>query len=739
MRNNTFVRNAVALCAACAFALVGSGSASASEVTSGSGTVPAPGWMITARSYPTNLVPGEGAIFSVRVYNIGAAESGPGAIVTDTLPAGIASTGGDGWTCTGAGPVVCTRTVEATQTEAPTLVSSEQAEYRLPVSVEASLPEGKIVNHVSVSGGGAPQDATISEQFTVSSKPAGFGIADAKAWASNANGTLDTQAGSHPFAFTFTFDMNANAKTAPEGEVRNMTVNLPPGLAGNATALPRCTRDQFDEERCPTGSQIGIAPTIIGGSGTEFVFQLNFPVYNLVPPPGHPAEFGLQIFNNEVFLDASVRTGVDYGITENVKNIPQRDIISSDVTIWGDPANKAHDAERTCLGEGGTEYFGCSDPEGEVPFLTLPTSCTGPEEYSAAPTGWVDASHVAETTLLSSDQNGNPIGLSGCEGLHFEPAISVAPDTSYADTPAGLTAEVKVPQEALLVPGGVATSNIQDTKVTLPEGVVINPGQAAGLAACQERETAIGTVNAPSCPNASKVGTDEIETPLLKNSLKGSVYVLQSNPPDLKLLVAASGEGVNLKLVGDVRLDEQTGRLVTTFEKTPELPFTDFKLSFSGGAQAALSTPTECGSYTTTSDFTPWSSPFVEDVFPSSSFVIDAATGGAPCPSSPLPFSPSLIAGSTTDQAGGFTDFSLLLTRPDDQQRIGSLQFKTPEGLLGMISKVPLCPEAQANAGTCSSASQIGHTVVEAGPGPYPLVVPATGSATCADLSDRWV
>ena len=44
-----------------------------------------------------------------------------------------------------------------------------------------------------------------------------------------------------------------------------------------------------------------------------------------------------------------------------------------------------------------------------------------------------------------------------------------------------------------------------------------------------------------------------------------------------------------------------------------------------------------------------------------------------------------------------------------------------------MISKVPLCPEAQANAGTCSSASQIGHTVVEAGPGPYPLVVPQPG------------
>ena len=106
-----------------------------------------------------------------------------------------------------------------------------------------------------------------------------------------------------------------------------------------------------------------------------------------------------------------------------------------------------------------------------------------------------------------------------------------------------------------------------------------------------------GEVNeqAPSCPLASKVGTDEIATPLLPNKLKGNVYILQPNPPNLQLLVTASGEGVNLKLVGNVHLNETTGQLTTTFEKTPDVPFTDFKLSFSGGAQAALATPTTCG------------------------------------------------------------------------------------------------------------------------------------------------
>jgi hypothetical protein len=40
-----------------------------------------------------------------------------------------------------------------------------------------------------------------------------------------------------------------------------------------------------------------------------------------------------------------------------------------------------------------------------------------------------------------------------------------------------------------------------------------------------------------------------------------------------------------------------------------------------------------------------------------------------------------------------------------------------------MLASVPLCPEAQANAGTCSSASQIGETTVSAGLGSDPYTV----------------
>jgi hypothetical protein len=674
-----------------------------------------PGWQVDSHSYPTNLKPGTGGLIAVDVYNVGAAESSAGATITDTLPSGIEGLSEAGWACASGTPAICTL-------ELPAFVAGKRNEYLLHVHVSAGMAEGPAVTELSVSGGGALSGARASVPLTISSTAAGFGFVKENAWYSNANGTLDTQAGSHPYEFTHAFELNADAKAVPEGsETRNVTVNLPPGLVGNPQAVEQCKREQFDREECPTGSQIGIAPSGLGGFLPPLTFV--FPVYNLVPPPGHPAEFGFTLFGNQVFLDAAVRSDGDYGITEHVNNIPQREIVTSTVEIWGVPADESHDPQRTCLVKG-INVIGCSSPASRVPFLTLPTSCTGPERYSAVANEWLDGSVSDRTSVLSHDANGAPQGLTGCEHLGFEPSISVAPDTSNADTPAGLTVELKTPQEGLEAVNGIATSNIKDTTVTLPEGMVINPGQATGLAACQAGESGVGTQGPPSCPTASKVGTDEIETPLLKHGLKGNVYVLQSNPPDLKLLVAASGEGVNLKLVGDVRLNEVTGRLTTTFTETPELPFTTFRLSFSGGAQAALATPTGCGTFSTTSDFTPWSSPFMGDVFPDSAFVIDHGTGGGTCPSGVLPFTPSLIAGATTDQAGGFTNFSLLLTRPDDQQRISSLRFVAPQGLTGMLSHVPLCTNAQAESNTCPEASKIGHTVVESGPGPYPLVVP---------------
>jgi uncharacterized repeat protein (TIGR01451 family) len=728
----------------------------------------APGWEVTATTAPTNLRPGGHGTVVIAVFNVGAdANSGP-VTVTDTLPPGVSAEeagelrnnakinpeepnleNGNKWDCTGngqgkgvAGATVVTCT-DLSILGGGNLPGARKVENdpEIGISFQAGSEERTTANHVAVAGGGALTAASTEDPVTVSSTPASFGFAQADAWFSNANGTLDTQAGSHPYEATFSYTLNTalrdqlvgqtetmSTERALPAETRNIEVLLPSGFVGNPTAVPECTHAAFNDNHCPADSLIGTTAISLEFPATE-----TLPVYNLVPPPGVPAEFGFEVLNITTLLDSSIRSGSDYGITTSVDNVPQYEIIGDRLTIWGIPGEKSHDPFRSvydypggCFGEGCPTS---GEHPNDAPFLTLPTSCGSPQPVTFRATSWQhQREKPIEKTVYLHDGNGRPTGFTGCEHLSFGPTISTAPDTKDADTPAGLTVEVKPPVGGLTEADGLSVSDLQSTTVTLPEGMVVNPGQAAGLQACQETEETLKLNNeAPICPNASKVGTDEIETPLLAKPLQGNVYIMQSNPPNLELLLQASGEGVNLKLVGHVRLNEATGQLVTTFSGTPELPFTDFKLSFSGGAQAALSTPTQCGTYTTTSDFTPWGSPFVADSFPTSAFQITSGTNGAPCPASPLPFTPSLIAGSTTDQAGGFTDFSLLLQAPDDEQRIERLQFKVPQGLLGMISQVPLCPQQQAQEGTCSTASQIGHTVVASGPGPYPLVVPQPG------------
>jgi hypothetical protein len=688
------------------------------------------GWKVNVRPYPTNLPPSGSGYIQLRVYDIGAAASTGTVTVTDMLPIGVTYTGAqpknlgayepEPWHCGGLTTVTCTATEQ--------IGSGSVHLIDLEVHTGSS---GVSSNRATAGGGGALEAAEATDPVTVSSEPASFGFEKLETWASNRDGSIDTQAGSHPYEFVTEFDVNNYYEDFvpryetdyPAGsEFKTVTANLPPGLIGDPNAVAQCTRQQFDSEACPASTQVGVDRTMLGGFG--FV---QFSIFNLVPPPGKPALFAFNLTGIKTFLEASVRSDGDYGITEHVEDLAQRQIISNEAVIWGVPADPRHDPERCAVESlGGTDRCGLSSGTREVPFLTLPQQCGTPAEFDFQVSGWLGASFADEASVPSEDASDRPVGYTGCAHLKIDPTISVSPDISQSDTPAGMTVDVKVPQEGLTEPGGVATADLQNTTVALPEGVVINPGQAAGLLSCQTSEDGVGTDEEPSCPSASKVGTVQIETPLLKDKLEGDVYLLQSAPPHLQLLVAASGDGVNVKLVGHVELDEQTGRLVTTFSNTPQLPFSDFKLAFSGGAQAALVTPLRCGSYTTASEFSPWSAPFSPDVFPQSSFLVTGAPSGGGCGAT-LPFAPTMIAGSTTDQAAGFTDFSLLLQRGDGQQRIQSLRFETPEGLLGMISKIPLCPEAQAAQGACSAASQIGHTVVEAGPGPYPLVVPQPG------------
>ena len=530
------------------------------------------------------------------------------------------------------------------------------------------------------------------------------------------------------------------------GAAKEAGVQLPPGFVIDVADTPKCSLSTFSKEEpgfgspatCGIGSQIGSVTLTLNLeplAGQPVLARVIEPVYNLSTNPGEVARIGFYALEFGVSGTIVVRPG-DYGGTAVFKTVKDNLLESTSLTVWGVPAAPVHNPMRglKCVQiVGGT--FRCvheSPPEPQVkvsglssnvpptPFFTNLTQCSGePLRGELFAASWEEP----ENRSYVPSSFGT---MEGCGLLEFGPYITAAPDTTRADTPAGLTFDVKMPQEGLVDPEGLSSADIENTTTTLPEGMVINPGQAAGLGACQFSEDGIGVNGPPGCPSDSKVGEVEAETPLITRSLKGPVYVLASNPPEIKLLVSLEDptDGLYVKFIGTVHLNDTTGQIVTTFDGTPPLPISNLRLSFSGGAQAALVTPTGCGSYQTTAGFLPMNG--ASEALTASSFAIESGPGSSAC-ASPLPFAPTMTAGASTDQAGGYTDFSMLLQRADGQQRISKLQFKTPPGLLGMISHVALCEEPQAATGDCPAGSQIGHTVVGAGPGPYPLFVPEAG------------
>ena len=323
-------------------------------------------------------------------------------------------------------------------------------------------------------------------------------------------------------------------------------------------------------------------------------------------------------------------------------------------------------------------------------------------------------------------------------GLIFSPSILARPDTSSADSPSGLSVDVHIPQAGLQVADGLAAANLKKAVVALPVGFSVNPSAANGLVACSPAQIALSSPGAAECPDASKIGSVEVDTPLLAHPLLGGVYLATQgdNPFGSLLAIYAAVDdpvtGVVVKLAGHVVADPQTGQLTATFDNNPKLPFSDFKLNFFGGQRAALATPQSCGLFQTTSEMTPWSAldpsnPTPGEVAsPGDSFAITSGAGGGACQGS-LPFAPSFTAGTVSNEANGFSPLSVSFSRQDGEQGLGGVSVQMPPGLLGMLSSVPLCGEPAASHGACPGSSQIGHTVVSAGVGSDPVVIPQAG------------
>ncbi|MET0602882.1 MAG: hypothetical protein ABW167_12915 [Baekduia sp.] len=526
-------------------------------------------------------------------------------------------------------------------------------------------------------------------------------------------GAFTRQAGSHPdFTFTFSVPTDPNS-TLPVEAVHAVDVDLPLGMIGDPNAVTDCDYRDFAPPgagvaQCPLSSQVGVADVDYGGHAVVGV-------YNLAHGPDVPARFGINYLGTIAVIDARVRPG-DYGISAASVSISQAlPVRAIKLTLWGVPADESHDQLRGGLPDvdGPPKHL---NGGARRAFFSAPTSCTeSPVSFTVRGDSWENRG-VFDTRTITEDVEGTPLVFDGCDRLPFAPSVDVKALSRVADAPSALAVDVKVPQSS--DPDGVSTAHVRKVVMTLPEGFTVSPSSAAGLGACSPAQIGLDNVGAPSCPDSSKLGRVSIDTPVLPDPLTGDIILASQNDNPFRSLIAmylvVKGPGFYVKLPGRVDLDQGSGQLKVTFDNTPQLPFSEMKVDLQGGSQAALATPTTCGTYNTHVEISSWASDVPVSL--DSPTRIDQGCDRKA-------FSPSFTAGTNNGAAGQFSPFTFSLTRPDGMGYFSGVQMGLPKGMLADIGSVPQCDAGAAQAGACPEASRIGETHVLSGPGAQPLPV----------------
>jgi hypothetical protein len=729
---------------------------------------PGPGWMTVSDAAPTAFKPGDAsgdARYIITARNVGsAATDGTPFTITDRVSAGLTITSVNfEFSQFAAGSdlsSLCTNTQSEASCGFPEGISSSYPvapEEKLVMTVHVSVDPsalGPVTSHASITGGGAAADS-VDTQNVIALTDLPFGIASTSMRVSALDGSQDNQAGDHPYETTTSFYMNTLDDLSPsfsgqvgEHQVKDTIVDLPPGIVGNPGVTPKCTLQQLGDSTffgnaCPAATRIGTispyGPTHSGVIQNLGSPEAGLPLYNIVPERGHTAEFGFTAGANNVVLYADVvPSDGTYIVRLTSPGIQRVDpLLGVTATFFGDPG--ARDGITGSEGAFLTNGADCSASGQSVKLMAdlwqAPGRYTSEGSPDLSDPNW----KLGETTLPE---------LFGCNELHFQPTIIATPETNRADTPTGLDVTLKVPQEEGVK--ALGTPPLKSAVIALPAGMTVNPSSANGLQGCSLGELGMSAAGvpdgtSPNCPDASKVGTVELETPALPGTLGGSIYLAkQSENPfgsllALYVVIDDPATGVLVKLPGEIKADPSTGQLTTIVDNSPQFPFSALRTHFFGGAKAALRTPAVCGAYEVTSTLTPWSAPESGPAAtPSSTFGI---TQGCAASAAQEPHNPAFAAGTVSPAAGAYSPFVLKILREDGSQELAGLNLILPPGLIGKLAGISQCSEAQlalaaSRSGlgqgaaelaspSCPASSEVGTVSVGAGAGPTPYY--ATG------------
>jgi hypothetical protein len=356
-----------------------------------------------------------------------------------------------------------------------------------------------------------------------------------------------TQAGAHS---NFHLHMDFGG-----GQVKDLTVGLPPGVVGDPSATPLCTVAQLNSDSCPATTKVGsvVANATVTVVVVPVTVNVNGDLYNLTPQPGEPARFGIVLrplalpaplppVLPNIILQSGVQLRPDFGLDTVINNIPSTTLTSGDTVINSQDIT----------------LFGTAPGTGKS-FMRNPTSCPGPHttHFEAVP-------YTGSTATGSAN-----FATSGCDNLDFSPSF---------------TAAVGGPgQTTNGVPTTASTAILQDTdEAGLLRAVVkvpndLNPNGALFFGPpCEQANFMAGT-----CPGNTVVGLATAASPLLSQPLVGNVSLVRNPSGTFPRLGLDLKGQLHLLLQGTT--DISAGNTVTFGDVPPglpDIPISRFQLTF---------------------------------------------------------------------------------------------------------------------------------------------------------------
>jgi hypothetical protein len=335
----------------------------------------------------------------------------------------------------------------------------------------------------------------------------------------------------------------------PDGSkpLKGLTMTLPAGVAAKLASVEPCSDANAKADTCPASSEVG-ETTAVAGLGNEPV-TLKGKLYLTAGYNGAP--FGLLAVTHAVVGPF------------NLGNIPVRSTISVDENTAAVTINTTDPIPQFIKGAP-AQLKELNVVVNRKEFQFNPTNCsplpiTG--AFSAYPEGTAPASATMQVT--------------NCPSLSFNPGFE-----AEAEGQGGKANGTGF--KVITTSQGIGVANIHRVHVALP---IQLPSRLSTIQhACLLK---VFNENPAKCPEGSNIGSAHIETPVLKNPLAGPAYLVSHGNeefPDVEFVL--QGEGIKLLLDG--KTDIKKGITYSTFESTPDAPFTRFETTFPPGPHSIV-------------------------------------------------------------------------------------------------------------------------------------------------------